>query len=124
MFCAGLMKETLGGLDCGIPGGFLENPLGRTIRRAVYGVNESRRPPREPEDSPYLWCPNCTAEMDVFDERGRELRCPECGLSLPAVTQLQLMEVREHHPKLDEAREMGYSPSLVPPRGFGGESKQ
>lgn len=109
--CAGTMKETLSGLECSVPGGTIQHPTARTIRRAVYAVDAPRRSPRSPEFSPYLWCPNCTGEMDTFDERGKELRCPECGLSFPSAVQLELMAVRGEHMTLEQAAELGYRPS-------------
>jgi predicted RNA-binding Zn-ribbon protein involved in translation (DUF1610 family) len=100
--CASVLEQNASGFKCP-KGRWMESKLGFSIRRAVYGVDESKQPPRKaPELAPYLWCPSCTAELDVFDERGRELRCPACGLSLPAITQLDLLEFKKHHGKPDE----------------------
>ncbi len=77
--------------------------LGYAIRRAVEAANAPKHPIRKaPEWAPYLWCPNCTAAMDDYDERGRELRCPECGLSFPSVHQVELLEGKEHHTRPSE----------------------
>jgi hypothetical protein len=35
--------------------------------------------------------------MDDFDERGRELRCPSCGLSFPSVLQQDMLQLKEDH---------------------------
>lgn len=82
---------------CGLGNG-LENSTGHALRSAVYRVDPPHQPPRQaPELADYLWCPNCTTAMDEFDERGRELRCPGCGLSIPSVMQIELMEFKENH---------------------------
>lgn len=72
--------------------------LGRAIDQAVHAaprVDPVARKPRE--IAAYLWCPNCASELDDQDQRGKELRCANCGLSLPAVLQLELLEFKQLH---------------------------
>jgi hypothetical protein len=95
--CASDIEKDGRGFSC-VRGAGLENRLGYAIRRAVYGVDPSKEAPRKaPEMADWFWCPNCTAAMDDSDERGRECRCPTCGLSLPAVELVGMMEFKDGH---------------------------
>jgi len=95
--CASQVTERAGLFSC-VKAGRLPTPLGHALRRAIYSVDAPKKPPRHaPESAPYLWCPSCTGELDDQDERGRELRCPDCGLSLPSVIQLELIEFKQVH---------------------------
>jgi hypothetical protein len=67
------------------------------IRAAVYGVDPPKTSPRKPELAEWLWCPNCTAELDEYDEVGRFLRCPHCALHLRGVSLVELLEAKEDH---------------------------
>ncbi|HEX7891453.1 MAG TPA: hypothetical protein VF522_19030 [Ramlibacter sp.] len=102
--CASLVNEARGDrfiFSCEA-GGALENSTGHALRNAVYRADPPRQPPRaSPELADYLWCPNCTAAMDDYDERGRELRCAGCGLSIPSALQVGLIAFKEDHRKPD-----------------------
>lgn len=71
--------------------------LGHALQQAVDRADEPKASPRDPEWAPHFWCPNCTGPLDEYDERGVELRCPSCGLSLAAIVQVDLLEYKEHH---------------------------
>lgn len=102
--CASSIQQRGGLFDCmgARGGGRFSSQLGNSIRRAVYGVDEAKTPPRQPEIAPYLWCPNCTGELEEYDVNTRRLECKACGLKLPATDQQELLEVRQHHGKLED----------------------
>ncbi|RCW73827.1 hypothetical protein DES41_102141 [Pseudorhodoferax soli] len=83
--------------SAGVRGGGYSPRLGFSIRRAVYSVDTPKEPPRQPSMAPYLWCPNCTAELEDYDGRERRLQCASCGLRLPATDQQELLEIRQDH---------------------------
>lgn len=68
--------------------------LGNEIRHAVYALPAPTTPSRAPGLAPFLWCPNCTAELEDYDDRQRKLKCGACGLTLKAVDYAELMEVK------------------------------
>src|SRR5213082_2395822 len=66
-----------------------------SLRAAVYGVDAPKSAPRKPELASWLWCPNCTGELDEYDDVGRFLRCPHCALHLRGVSLGELIELKD-----------------------------
>lgn len=81
-------------------GGFTPQLQG-SLRAAVYGVDPPKAKPREPELAAWLWCPNCTQELDEYDEAGKFLRCSQCGLHLRSVSLMELVQAKADHPTLE-----------------------
>ena len=104
LICASPIEERAGRFSCtgAESGGGYPPPLGYSIRRAVYGVDAPATAPRSPEIAPYLWCPNCTGELEDYDGRDRRLQCSRCGLMLPATDQLPLSEIKADHGPVSE----------------------
>jgi hypothetical protein len=63
--------------------------------RCIAPIRKS--PPREPELASWLWCPNCTGELDEYDDVGKFLRCPHCALHLRGVSLAELIEAKSEH---------------------------
>lgn len=71
--------------------------LGNAIKNAVYGVEPAISAPRKPLLAPYLWCPNCTAELEEYNDKQRRLRCAVCSLELSALEHFELMDIKDWH---------------------------
>jgi hypothetical protein len=63
----------------------------------VQSVAPGNGSPRKPAIADYLSCPNCTTELEDYDDRQRRLECPSCHLRLTTEDQLELMEKKEWH---------------------------
>jgi hypothetical protein len=96
--CASECKQPMGRqVQCPKWGGFSAQLQG-SIRAAVYGVDPPANAPRESGLGDWLWCPSCTGELDEYDDVGRFLRCPQCGLHLRGISLAELTELKEEHP--------------------------
>ena len=85
-------------MNFGCPSRSLSSRLGYSLQRAVQSVSPSSHPPREVALAQYLSCPNCTVELEEYDDRVRRLQCPACGLRMSTEDQLELMDDKQHHP--------------------------
>lgn len=86
---------------CPVWGGFSPQLQG-SIRAAVYGVDRPKNRPRQPGLSTWLLCPSCTGELDEYDDIGKFLRCPDCGLHLRGVSLTELIDAKSEHPDPDQ----------------------
>lgn len=91
-------------MNFGCPSRSVSSLLGYSLQRAVQSVSPSAKPPREVALSSYLSCPNCTVELEEYDDGVRRLECPACGLRMSTEDQLELMEDKPHHPDPNEER--------------------
>jgi hypothetical protein len=95
--CADQLIQQSMNFECASGRGF-SSRLGYSIQRAVHSVSPSTQPPRAVGLAQYLSCPNCTAELEEYDDRVRRLQCPACGLRMSTEDQLELMDDRRYHP--------------------------
>lgn len=95
--CADRIVQTSIDFECA-RGRRLSSRLGYSLQRAVQSVAPSQQPARDVALAQYLSCPNCTAELEEYDDEVRRLECPSCGLRLSTEDQLELMEDKQHHP--------------------------
>lgn len=100
--CAAEVQQHSMNFGCA-SGRALSSRLGYSLQRAVQLVAPSAEPPREVALSPYLSCPNCTVELEEYDDRVRRLQCPACGLRMSTEDQLELMEDKPYHPDPKES---------------------
>jgi hypothetical protein len=98
--CASDIRWRPNEYEC-IAGASFSSKLGNSIKNAVYGVDAPTAMPRKPSIAPYLWCPNCTAELDKCNDRQRRLKCSQCSLELPVLTHFELMEIKKFHEEPD-----------------------
>ncbi|RKJ96647.1 hypothetical protein CE154_011530 [Alicycliphilus denitrificans] len=75
--------------------------MGFALQRAALAAKETTVEPKSHEIADYLWCPNCTAPMEDYDDRVIRLHCPDCGLRLPTREQIELIEDKVYHPEPD-----------------------
>jgi len=62
--CATDIEWRVNDFRCGIGVPFSAQ-LGNSIKNAVFRVEPASGEQRKPSLAPYLWCPNCTAELAV-----------------------------------------------------------
>lgn len=99
--CANEIRWRINAFDCNA-GARFSAKLGNQIKNAVHSVERLTTPVRAPQIASYLWCPNCTAELEEYNDRQRHLRCLACSLELPALAHFELMEIKKSHPDLYE----------------------
>lgn len=99
--CRTPVERTADGFRCE-SGGFLSFRLGHALQRASLAAKEIAPEDESPKLADYLWCPNCTAPMEDYDDRVIRLHCPACELRLPTREQIALIEDKPYHPKLDD----------------------
>jgi protein-arginine kinase activator protein McsA len=100
-FCP-VCRATLTDLDQRLhcqTGGDLPQGLDTLVRQAVGVAGEPRAAPHERSLASYVWCPNCTAELEHFRPE-QPLGCVICGLSMDAPDPQELHKFRYAHPDL------------------------
>src|SRR5204863_4272261 len=80
--CASDVEWRVNDFRCTV-GPRFSSKLGNSIKNAVYSVKPPSREPRKPSLAPYLWCPNCAAELEEYNDKQRRLKCGNCSLELP-----------------------------------------
>ena len=101
VICAAPTEWQAGELLCSITGVRFHRGLTKLIRDVV-----AKAEPVEQLESrlnaPWFVCPNCSGDLEEYDEKLRSLRCIRCGLKLPATVHDEMWEIRELHRKETE----------------------
>lgn len=94
--CAARMRRKSDGqISCDIAGP-LPQGLAETVLRAVAQAEPPHTPTHEPRLASFVWCPNCTTELQR-QQAGGPIRCVICGLAMAQPDDAELAAFRASH---------------------------